>query len=274
MRLDEYAHKYANIRMSREDGILEMVFHTNDGPLQWTHIGGAHSELAEAFADVARDPENLVLIMAGTGDAFSKTAESEPPLAGDPQTWDVILRNGMQLTSSLLAIDALVISCINGPASRHPEIPLLADIVLAAEDATIQDAAHFVNRVVPGDGMNVVMPLLMGYNRGRYFLLTGQALSAQQALDLGLVNEVMPRDALLPRARELATRLSQQNPLVIRYTRRLFTHPLKRAMHDVLGYGLALEGIAYMNDRAVLQANATFDASRRTPDLDSDTREL
>lgn len=249
MRFEEYAGKYANIAMSRQDGVLEMVFGTDGGPLRWTHIGGAHTEFAEAFADVAQDPDNRVVIMTGSGDAFSLTADDEEPFSADPQTWDIILGNGMQLTNSLLSIDALVISCINGPAYRHPEVPLLADIVLAADDAVIQDGARFMNRVTPGDGMNVFMPLLMGYNRGRSFLLTGQVLAAQEALDLGLVNEVMPREALLGRARELAETLRRQNPLVTRYTRRLFTHPLKRAMQDVLGYGLALEGLGFIHER-------------------------
>jgi enoyl-CoA hydratase/carnithine racemase len=249
MKLEDYVDKYRTIAMSRSDGVLEVTFHTDGGPLQWGHIGHAHSEFAEAFADIARDPDNLVVIMTGTGDVFSDAHPTEPPLSGDPSTWDVIMRNGLQLTTSLLAIDAVVISCLNGPAYRHPEIALLADIVLAAEGALIQDQAHFINRVTPGDGMNVVMPLLMGYNRARYFLLTGQILDAAQMYELGLVNEVMPRAALMTRARELAAQLVQQNPFVLRYTRRLFTHPLKRAMHDVLGYGLALEGLAYLHDR-------------------------
>lgn len=247
MRFEEYADKYDNIRMTREDGILEVTFHTRGGPLRWSHIGGAHSECAEAFADIARDPENRVMIMIGTGDQFSGPDPDEPPFVADAKTWDVISRNGMQLTTSLLNIDAVVISCINGPAYRHPEMALLGDVVLAAEGATIKDGAHLVNGVVPGDGMNVVMPLLMGYNRGRYFLLTGQEIGAHEALGLGLVNEVLPRDDLLPRAREHAERLIALDPLVLRYTRRMFTHPLKKAMHDVLGYGLALEGLGYLN---------------------------
>jgi enoyl-CoA hydratase/carnithine racemase len=251
MHFEDYAEKYRNIRMSRKNGILEVILHTDGGPLRWTHIGGAHSEVAEAFADIARDPGNRIMILSGTGDEFSGPLGSEDePMPGDTETWDVILRNGMRLTNSLLEIDALVISCINGPAYRHPEMALLADIVLCAEDAVIQDAAHFMNRLVPGDGMNVIMPLLMGYNRGRYFLLTGQSLGAQEALSLGVVNEVMPRENLLARAREHAEKLNRQNELVIRYTRRLFTHPLKRAMHDVLGYGLAVEGLAYINERS------------------------
>ena len=96
--------------------------------------------------------------------------------------------------------------------------------------------------------MHIVYPLLMGMNRGRYFLLTGQTLSAKEAQDLGLVNEVLPRPDLLPRAWELAEQLAQQPPLVLRYTRVLLTQHIKRLMQDLLGYGLALEGMGSAQD--------------------------
>jgi len=89
-----------------------------------------------------------------------------------------------------------MISAINDPALRHSELPLLCDIVLAAEEVTFQDSRHFVNGLIPGDGMHIVYPLLMGMNRGRYFLLAGQTLSAKEAQDLGLVNEVLPGSEL------------------------------------------------------------------------------
>jgi enoyl-CoA hydratase/carnithine racemase len=145
---------------------------------------------------------------------------------------------------NLLDIDVPMISAINGPALRHSELPLLCDIVLASEDVTFQDSAHFINGLVPGDGMHVVYPLLMGLNRGRYFLLTGQTIGASQALELGLVSEVLPRQELLPRAWALAEQLAQQTDLVRRYTRVMMTQNIKRQMQDILGYGLALEGMA------------------------------
>jgi len=137
-----------------------------------------------------------------------------------------------------------MISAINGPALRHSELPLLCDIVLATDDVTFQDSAHFINGLVPGDGMHIVYPLLLGLNRGRYFLLTGQTIGAAQALELGLVSEVLPREELLPRAWTLAEQLAQQPDLVLRYTRVMMTQNIKRQMHDILGYGLALEGMA------------------------------
>ena len=84
----------------------------------------------------------------------------------------------------------------------HAEIPVLSDIVLASENATFQDAPHFPRGVVLGDGVHVVWPLLLGQNRGRYFLLTGQTLSAQEAHELGVVAEVLPREK--PSAQGLA----------------------------------------------------------------------
>jgi enoyl-CoA hydratase/carnithine racemase len=137
-----------------------------------------------------------------------------------------------------------IISAINGPAWRHSEIPLLCDIVLAADTAQFQDSAHFISDVVPGDGMHIVYPLLLGINRGRYFLLTGQTLDAAEANRLGLVAEVLPTEKLLERAWELAQGLTQRPTLLLRYTRLLFTEYLRRQMHELLGYGLAMESLA------------------------------
>ena len=217
----DYATRYSSIHMRRENGILEMRFHTDDGPLRWGMI--PHGELPDAFADVARDRENRVVILTGTGDVFSgvrATAGTRSLAQGiTANAYDRVHWEGRALLMNLLNIEVPVISAINGPAWRHCEIPLLSDIV---------------------------MPLLMGMNRGRYFLLTGQTLSAAEALQLGLVNEVLPADQVLERAWEHAEALAQKPTLLLRYTRLMFTEYLKKRMQDLLGYGLAMEGLALM----------------------------
>jgi enoyl-CoA hydratase/carnithine racemase len=245
-----YFDRYASIKMRRERGILELTFHSDGDSLNWTHGSASpHEEFADAFSDIARDPENNVVIMTGTGQWFSGPAGSSDTFPDStPREWDRIQRVARRLVLSLLDIDAPVISCVNGPALRHAEIPLLADIVLAAPEASFQDTAHFPNRLTSGDGMNIVMPLLLGHNRGRYLLLTGETIDGNRALELGLVNELLPRDQLLPRAWQLADQLAQQNQLVLRYTRRLFTHQLRSLMHHGLDYGLALEGLAAVDE--------------------------
>jgi enoyl-CoA hydratase/carnithine racemase len=245
-RFEEYATKYQTIRMERRNGILQISFHTDGGPLRWGLL--PHREFTFAFADISSDPENKVIIMTGTGEEFSGPRPTGPHRpGGTPRAWDAIYWEGKQLQMNLLNIEVPMISAINGPALRHSELPLLCDIVLAAEHAEFQDSAHFPSGLVPGDGMHVVYPLLLGPNRGRYFLLTGQILSAQQALELGLVNEVLPRERLLPRAWELAEQLIKQPPLTLRYAHVVLTQELKRQMLDLLGYGLALEGLGALD---------------------------
>jgi len=97
---------------------------------------------------------------------------------------------------------------------------------------------------VPGDGVQVLWPLVLGPIRGSYFLWTAQTLSAREAQDLGVVNEVLPSDCLQARADEVARQLLALPPLTRRYTRAALGHRIRRLLHEGVGYGLALEGIS------------------------------
>lgn len=248
---EQYRQGYGTVKLDRtDDGVLEVRFHTDDGPLQWSHIGGAHDDFTALFEDIAQDRDNRLVIMTGTGDVFSgPPADPAAKPAGGHDVWERLRFDASLLMKNLLAIPAPIIACINGPAWRHSEIPLLADIVLAADDALIQDG-HFINRLVPGDGANVVFPLLLGWNRARYFLLTGQQIGAAELKALGLVSEVLPRADLLPRARELAHQLLRQNPLALRYSRIVLTEHIRDLMERHVPHSLALEVVAALHEES------------------------
>src|SRR5580700_8398164 len=239
---ESYRDKYENVRMKRDDGILEVALHTRGGPLEFN--GYVHEALVNAFRDIGEDPENHVVILTGTGDEFCTQLSPEGFDFFTPTGYDKILRQGTKVLENILDIEVPMIAAINGPVTAHSEYALLCDIVLAAEGAYFQDAAHPAFGIVPGDGVHVVWPEVIGEIRGRYFLLSGQKLSAAEAKAYGAVNEVLRREALLPRAWELARYLKKQNPLTLRYTRMALSTRFRRRLQESLSYGLALEGIS------------------------------
>lgn len=253
-QLSGYADRYHGIRFARsEDGILEMTLHTRGGPALWgTSLKSLHTELGHAFLDIARDRENRVVIITGTGASFIAASDPEerahePSLA---TMWPRIYDEGVALLQNLLAIPVPVIAAVNGPALIHAEIAVLSDIVLAAEHAEFADLAHVPGGgAVPGDGVHTIWPMLLGPNRGRYFLLTGERIGAEEARRLGVVGEVLAAEALMPRARELAAQLAKLPLQMLRYTRSLLVHQLRRRMQDELASGLAHEALATLVPR-------------------------
>jgi enoyl-CoA hydratase/carnithine racemase len=246
-KLEDYAGRFRNILMERRGGVLEMRLHSDGGTLQWGAMSGSvHDQLGEAFFAVAHDADTQVVILTGAGNAFCTDMNLTEMPPSDGHEWSRLMREGRDLVMQFLDIEVPVIAAVNGPAHIHAQLPVLADIVLAAETAEFADLAHFVHGVVPGDSAQVVWPVLLGANRGRYFLLTGQRLSAREALALGVVAEVLPPDQLMGRARELAQQLAQKSPIALRNTRLAFTHPWKRRMLEELGPGLALEGLSIL----------------------------
>jgi enoyl-CoA hydratase/carnithine racemase len=136
----------------------------------------------------------------------------------------------------------------------HSEYILLADIVLATPSVVFQDKPHFEMGVVSGDGVHLLWQEAVGTIRGRYFIMTRQELDAQTAKEWGAVNEIVPADKLLTRAREIAERLAELPPLTSRYTRMAMTQKLRRIIDEGVTLGLALEGISAAD---VARANRT-----------------
>jgi enoyl-CoA hydratase/carnithine racemase len=248
-----YFDEFSVIRFERKDGILIMRLHTDGGPLDWG-CGPTNYQLQAAFEAVAKDRDNGVIIFTGTGDVFSgpeipiRRNDSGRPAQISTRPWGVIFAEVLRLQNNLINLPVPVIAAVNGPAVRHCELPMMCDIVIATEDTVFQDSAHFTGGLVPGDGKHIVYAMLMGENRGRYFMYTGQKLTAEQALAIGIIQEIHPRERLMARAMELASDMMLQSDSVRRYTRLLLTDPMRKALADRLPMGVALEGLACFED--------------------------
>lgn len=254
--LEEYAGNYKHVRFERSGNILRLTIHSDGGPVIWG--GGPHEEMSRLWRDVGDDRENHVIVLTGTGAWFTgpRGADAQRHFTGVPKPadWDVGIRRGRSMQMDMLNVDVPIIAAVNGPVLRHLELALLCDIVLASETASFEDSGHYTGgNLVPGDGAHVALSLLLGANRARYMIFTGQSLTAAQAMSLGLVAEVLPVAQLLPRAEELARQIAEKPRLVTRYTRQVMTQFIKFQMQQHLHSGLAMEALADI-DRAMAAA--------------------
>jgi enoyl-CoA hydratase/carnithine racemase len=240
---DTYRDSFPNARLTRsKTGVLEVQLHTGGGTLVFN--GHTHEQFVDLFHAIGSDADNRVVILTGSGDAFMETISPEGFDFFSPPGFDKIYREGKKVLMNILDIEAPLIAAVNGPARLHTEYILLADIVLATPSTIFQDKPHFDFGIVPGDGVHLLWQEVIGGVRGRYFLLTRQELDARTAKEWGAVNEIVPADKLLARARELAEGLAKLPPLTTRYTRVALTQKLRRIIGEGIGYGLALEGIS------------------------------
>jgi enoyl-CoA hydratase/carnithine racemase len=238
-----YRDAFPNARLTRKpNGVIEIALHTSGGKLVFD--GHTHEQFVDLFHAVGEDRDNRVVILTGSGDAFMDTISPEGFDFFSPQGYDKILREGRKVLSNILDIEVPMITALNGPVLLHSEYALLTDIILATPETVFQDKPHFEFGIVPGDGVNLLWPEVIGSVRGRYFILTRQVLDAQTAKDWGVVNEIVPADGLLARAHAIADGIAALPPLTSRYTRIALTQSLRRVVDAGAGYGLALEGIS------------------------------
>jgi enoyl-CoA hydratase/carnithine racemase len=242
-RFEEYRERFKDFyKMTRrEDGVLLVEAHTMGGPVQLSVEN--HRSLGQMLKTVGADPENEILILTGSGDEFMM--DSDPEGLADMEYWayEYAYKDGRINVSSLVNdLEIPTIGLMNGPGF-HSEIVLMCDITLAAEGATIFDL-HYDIGSVPADGIHNAFQELLGVKRAAYALLTGEAITAEQALAWGMVNEVVPREALISRAYQIADHIMTQPRTVRRLTTQIVRRPWKQRIVSDLdgGFGIQMFG--------------------------------
>jgi enoyl-CoA hydratase/carnithine racemase len=242
-KFEFYKNSFQNARLTRTaSGVLEVALHTDGDKLVFN--GHTHEQFVELFHQIGSDTENRAVILTGSGDAFMDAISPDGFDFFTPRGYDKIFREGRKVLMNILDIEVPMITALNGPVLLHSEYALLTDIILATPETVFQDKPHFEFGIVPGDGVHLLWPEVIGSIRGRYFILTRQVLDATTAKDWGVVNEIVPPDKLLARAHEIAEGIAALPPLTASYTRIALTQKLRRIIDQDGGYGLALEGIS------------------------------
>lgn len=243
---DEYSRRWARLaRMRRQDGILEVRFHTDDGPALFCEA--MHIGYLGLLFDISHDPENELLIVTGTGDSFLARADDEMSFVDvhypTSVTYDWWYLTATRVPLAWLDVPIPVICAVNGPYTIHPESVLLSDYIIAADTAYTVDRHLQDAGCAPTDGINILYHALLGPNASRALLMNGGVIDAEYARQLGIVAEVVPAGTELQRAWEFARDYLRKvpSPIVRRMTREQLVQPLREALVRELRASLAHE---------------------------------
>src|SRR5436853_1496265 len=198
----DYLAAYRSLKLTRDaDGVLVVEFHSKVGPFTFT--AQDHTEFVDAFYRIAQDRANKIVILTGAGGEFIPEIDfSSFGNVADPGVWSQVNDEGVQSLENLANIRVPVIAAIEGHANVHSEYALLADVIVAGEEATFNDLPHFAGGIVPGDGIFTTWSYRAGSGRAEAFLLNPKPLTARVAYDWGVVAEIVPNGKALARARE------------------------------------------------------------------------
>jgi len=212
-----YQH-YEFLKVTRDGARLNISM--NNPPLNAAAYG-LHDELSHVFYDVARD-DCSVVVLTGEGRAFSAGGDLDDMLrnATEPARQADMMKRAPHIVHGLLALDIPVIARVNGHAmGLGATLALLCDVAIMNEGARIADP-HVQVGLSAGDGGAMLWPLLIGFARARHHLLTGEALTGEQAAQIGLIHKAVPADQLDAEVDAYVDRLLALPQLALRYTKR------------------------------------------------------
>lgn len=236
------------IRVER-DGPVRIV--TLDRPDELNAFSeDLHAEFVQLLHQIEDDTDARAVVLTGAGKAFSAGGSFEDfeRRRVDPAARRRSLRLARRLVDDMLGVAVPVVAAVNGPAvGLGATVTTLCDIVFMAEGAFLADT-HVSVALVAGDGGAVTWPAMTSLLRAKQYLLTGDRLSAAEAVELGLANFVVPADRLLPDAVAFAHRLAAQPAQAVQETKALLNQHLRANVVRALGYGLAAESQSHDTD--------------------------
>ncbi|MGB7868110.1 MAG: enoyl-CoA hydratase/isomerase family protein [Mycobacterium sp.] len=220
--------EFPSLRIERADqpgqeGILHLVL---DAPGLNSVGPQMHRDLADIWPAIGRDPDVRAVLVRGEGKAFSSGGSFDliDETMGEFNDRLRIMREARDLVLNMVNFDKPVISAIHGAAvGAGLVVALLADVSVAGRTAKIIDG-HTKLGVAAGDHAAICWPLLVGMAKAKYYLLTCEPLSGEEAERIGLVSICVDDDEVLGTATRIAGDLAQGAQAAIRFTKHSLNH--------------------------------------------------
>ena len=234
-------HAYETLNLTPQDDQVLLVTMNRPDVLNAmnTQLG---LDLVNLFESIAMSPGLLrCIVLTGSGKGFCAGGDLKQRNGMSSQDWTAQHVVFERMARALLDCPLPIVGAINGAAfGGGCELACCCDFLYAAENAKFALPEVRLG-IMPGAGGTQTLPRAIGERRAKEHILTGKPFTAAQAEIWGLVNEVMPIEALMPRALEVAKLIASNAPLSTRQVKQ----SVSRGLRMSLGDGLAFEIEAY-----------------------------
>jgi enoyl-CoA hydratase len=232
----------------------------------------AHRDLADVWLAVDRDPETRVVLLRGAGKGFSSGGSFEllDSMINDYAVRTRVMREARDLVFNVINCSKPIVSAIHGPAVGAGLVAgLLADVSVVGKTARIIDG-HTRLGVTAGDHAAICWPLLCGMAKAKFYLLTCDTLSGEEAERIGLVSLCVEDADVQERAMAVAQQLAGGSQSAIRWTKQTLNN-WYRAQSAVLDASLAYEFFGFGGPDA--REGLTSLSEKRDPQFSGPTGE-
>jgi len=222
-------------------------------------------EVADALLKAEADNDVRVIVLTGAGRGFCAGLDIKERAAGTNQTPPEHRLKAHPVASAFWSMEKPTIAAVNGVAvGAGFEMALLCDFRFAAEGVRMGDL-HVQRNLVPDIGGPWFLPRLIGWSKACEIILGGDYITAEEALQMGVVNRVLPQEGLMPATYEYAAKLARNAPQAMKLSKRLMRRSLVTGPEEVIHNALMLDG--YLMEMDDFKEAMSALSEKRTPDF-------
>ena len=232
---------YETLLVEKEGNIA--VVKLNRPPVNSLNVK-AYGDIYDAFCELENDPSVGAIVVTGEGGkAFAAGLDVKEVAGKTIPDYFAFGRVSRKCLDKVAAIEKPTIAAVFGFVfGGGCELALACDLRIASTDASI--GCPEVNLgIIPGSGGTQRLPRLIGIAKAKELLFMGETVSGEEACRIGLVNKVVPKEALLDETMALARRIAEKSPLVLKLLKRTLASGADMALPAALAHEQAMIGL-------------------------------